>query len=168
YEGQPISLVVARSLETAMAAARLVKPVYREQPFVTDFSTGLDRAETRPMIFFWESDSHVGDTTATWRDSEVRLKQTYRTADRHHCTLEPSATLAVWRRGQLTLFDSVQGVIDARTVIAKAMRLDPGQVRVRNDFVGGGFGCKGWVWPHQLLAAMAARELGRPVKLVLT
>jgi len=168
YEGQPIALVVARSLETAMEAARLVKPVYREQPFETDFSTGLDRAETRPMIFFWESDSHVGDTTATWRDSEVRLKQTYRTADRHHCTLEPSATLAVWRRGKLTLFDSVQGVIDARTVIAKAMRLDPGQVRVKNDFVGGGFGCKGWVWPHQLLAAMAARELGRPVKLVLT
>ena len=35
-----------------------------------------------------------------------------------------------------------------------------------NEYVGGGFGCKGWVWPHQLLAAMAARALGRPVKLV--
>ena len=42
------------------------------------------------------------------------------------------------------------------------------RVRVRNDYVGGGFGCKGWVWPHQLLAAMAARELKRPVKLTLT
>jgi xanthine dehydrogenase YagR molybdenum-binding subunit len=55
-----------------------------------------------------------------------------------------------------------------RDTIAQAMGLPPARVRVRNDFVGGGFGCKGWVWPHQLLAAMAARELGRPVKLVLT
>jgi len=167
YEGQPIALVVARTLETAMEAARLVKVVYREQPFETDFSTRLDRGEARP-IFFWECDSHVGDVEAAWANAEVRIERTYRTADRHHCAMEPSATLAVWRGGRLTLFDSVQGVVDARAVIAKAMRLDPGQVRVKNDFVGGGFGCKGWVWPHQLLAAMAARELRRPVKLVLT
>jgi xanthine dehydrogenase YagR molybdenum-binding subunit len=167
YEGQPIALLVARTLETAMAAARRVKAVYREQPFETDFSTGLDRGEARPF-FFWEPDSHVGDAAAAWQSAEVGVKQTYRTADRHHCTMEPSATLAVWQDGKLTLFDSVQGVADARAVIAKAMRLDPGQVQVKNDFVGGAFGCKGWVWPHQLLAAMAAREIGKPVKLVLT
>ena len=167
YEGQPIALVVARTLETAMEAARRVKAVYREQPFETDFSTSLDQGEARP-IFFWECDSHVGDAEAAWANAEIRLKQTYRTADRHHCTMEPSATLAVWQGGRLTLYDSVQGVVDARAVIAKAMRLDPGRVRVKNDFIGGGFGCKGWVWPHQLLAAMAARELGSPVKLVLT
>ncbi|HEX6996218.1 MAG TPA: xanthine dehydrogenase family protein molybdopterin-binding subunit [Gammaproteobacteria bacterium] len=167
YEGQPIALVAARSLETAMAAARRVKAVYRELPFETDFSTGLERGEIRP-IFFWEPDSHVGDAEAAWLDADVRVKRTYRTADRHHCTMEPSATLAVWDDGKLTLFDAVQGVVDARAVIAQAMGLDPSDVRVRNGFVGGGFGCKGWVWPHQLLAAMAARELGRPVKLVLT
>jgi xanthine dehydrogenase YagR molybdenum-binding subunit len=167
YEGQPIALVAARSLEAAMEAARLVKVVYREQPFDTDFSRRLDRGEARP-IFFWECDSHVGDVAAAWRDAEVALSQTYRTSDRHHCTMEPSATLAVWQDGKLTLFDSVQGVVDARNTIAKAMQLDPSQVRVKNDFVGGGFGCKGWVWPHQMLAAMAARELGMPVKLVLT
>lgn len=167
YEGQPIALVVARSLETAVEAARRAKVVYRELPFETDFSTGVERGEARP-IFFWEPDSHVGDVVAAWQDADVRVAQSYRTADRHHCTMEPSATLAVWDGVKLTLFDSVQGVVDARAVIAKAMGLDPSRVRVKNEFVGGGFGCKGWVWPHQLLAAMAARELGRPVKLVLT
>ncbi|HEX7115139.1 MAG TPA: xanthine dehydrogenase family protein molybdopterin-binding subunit [Steroidobacter sp.] len=167
YEGQPVALVAARSLEMAMEAARLVKVVYREQPFDTDFSRNLDRGEARP-IFFWECDSRVGDVEAAWQDAEVALRQAYRTSDRHHCTMEPSATLAVWQDGKLTLFDSVQGVVDARNTIAQAMQLDPSQVRVKNDFVGGGFGCKGWVWPHQLLAAMAARELGVPVKLVLT
>lgn len=168
HEGQPIALVVARTLETAMAAARLVEADYRERPFETDFSRHLQRGEKRPTIFFWDSDSQIGDPEAAWEDADVRVKQTYRTADRHHCTMEPSATLAVWHGGQLRLFDSVQGVVDARTMIAKALRLEPTQVRVKNDYVGGGFGCKGWIWPHQLLAAMAARELGVPVKLVLT
>jgi xanthine dehydrogenase YagR molybdenum-binding subunit len=168
HEGQPIALVVARTLETAMAAARLVKADYRDRSFETDFSRRLNRGETRQTIFFWDSESRIGDPEAAWENAEVRVKQTYRTSDRHHCTMEPSATLAVWQGGQLTLFDSVQGVVDARTVIAKAMRLDPSQVRVKNDYVGGAFGCKGWVWPHQLLAAMAARELDMPVKLVLT
>ena len=80
--------------------------------------------------------------------------------------MEPSATLAVWHDDRLTLYDSVQGVVAARALIAQALQLDPAKVRVVNEYVGGGFGCKGWVWPHQLLAAMAARALGRPVKLV--
>src|SRR5690606_9066914 len=95
YEGQPIALVVARSLETAVEAARRAKVVYRELPFETDFSTGVERGEARP-IFFWEPDSHVGDVAAAWQDADVRVAQSYRTADRHHCTMEPSATLAVW------------------------------------------------------------------------
>jgi xanthine dehydrogenase YagR molybdenum-binding subunit len=168
YEGQPVALVVARSLETAMEAARQVQVTYQEQPFETNFSTRLEHGEARPRIFFWECDSAVGDVAAAWEQSDVRVQHTYRTADRHHCTMEPSATLAVWRSGKLTLFDSVQGVVDARNMIASALQIDPGRVRVRNDYIGGGFGCKGWIWPHQLLAAMAARELGMPVKLVLT
>lgn len=167
HEGQPIALVVARSVETATAAAARVMPLYEERPFETDFAARLDRGEARPF-FFWEPDSSVGDTAAAWQAAEVGVTQTYRTADRHHCAIEPSATLAVWDDGKLTLFDATQGVVDERAVIAKAMGLDPSQVRVKSDFVGGGFGCKGWVWPHQLLAAMAARELGKPVKLVLT
>lgn len=167
YEGQPVALVVARSLETALEAARHVTVTYREQPFETNFSTRLEHGEARPF-FFWEPDSAVGDVAAAWETSDVRLQYTYRTADRHHCTIEPSATLAVWRGGKLTLFDSVQGVVDARKMIASALQIDPSRVRVRNAYVGGAFGCKGWIWPHQLLAAVAARELGMPVKLVLT
>jgi xanthine dehydrogenase YagR molybdenum-binding subunit len=82
--------------------------------------------------------------------------------------MEPSATLASWQDGKLTMYDAVQGVFLARDAIAQIFELDPTNVRVINEFVGGGFGCKGYVWPHQILAAMAAREVNRPVKLVLT
>ena len=83
--------------------------------------------------------------------------------------MEPSATVAQWTAdGSLIVDDAVQGISADRMVLAAAFGLDQSKVRVRNDFVGGAFGCKGFVWPHQLLAALAAREVGRPVKLVLT
>ena len=78
-------------------------------------------------------------------------------------------TIAQWGAdGSLLVHDSVQGIAVDRIVLATAFALNPAKVRVMNEFVGGGFGCKGFVWPHQLLAALAAREVGRPVKLVLT
>ena len=40
--------------------------------------------------------------------------------------------------------------------------------RASSPFIGGGFGCKGFVHPHQLITAAAARVLGRPVQLVLS
>ena len=167
YDGQPVALVIADTLERASEATRLVKVTYRDETFESDFAKRLDQGEKRP-IFFWEPDQSVGDVASAWQSAEMKLEQTYQTADRHHCTMEPSATLAIWENDTLTLHDAVQGVMAARAVIAKALNLEPTQVRVRNEFIGGGFGCKGWVWPHQLLAAMAARELRRPVKLVLT
>jgi xanthine dehydrogenase YagR molybdenum-binding subunit len=96
------------------------------------------------------------------------VESVYRTADRHHNPMEPSATLAVWRDGGLLIHDAVQGVVDTRNTIARVLQLEEARVQVRSEFVGGGFGCKGWVWPHQMLAAAAARELARPVKVVLT
>jgi xanthine dehydrogenase YagR molybdenum-binding subunit len=167
YEGQPIALIIAESLEHATEAARLVRVTYRDLPFETDFNRRLDQGEKRPF-FFWEPDSEIGDMQRAWANGDVKLQQTYRTADRHHNPMEPAATLAFWEGDTLVLHDSVQGVMAARDVIAKALGIEPTRVRVRNDYVGGGFGCKGWVWPHQLLTAMAVRELRRPIKLSLS
>ena len=167
YEGQPVALVIAETLEEATEAARLVTVTYHAALFQTDFRERLDHGEVLP-IFGWAADSDQGDVEAAWSAAPVRIEAAYRTADRHHVTMEPSATLAIWHDGELTLHDAVQGVVFARDAVAPILGLDPARVRVRNDYVGGGFGCKGWLWPHQVLAAMAARELGRPVKLVLT
>jgi xanthine dehydrogenase YagR molybdenum-binding subunit len=167
YEGQAVALVVADTLERATEAAELVRVTYRAEPFATAFLDRLDRAEPRPL-FGNPPDSSVGDFAASEAGADVTVEGVYYTADRHHNPMEPSATLGIWRDGELLLHDSVQGVVDARDVIAQALQLEPARVRVKSEFVGGGFGCKGWVWPHQLLAAMAARELHRPVKLVLT
>ena len=168
YEGQPVALVVADTLERATEAARLVAVTYGEElPFETDFATRAESGE--PLVIFGHpADTSVGNLEAGFAAADVTVEGVYRTADRHHNPIETSATQAVWDGKTLMLYDSVQGVMLARALIAGMLGLDPAAVRVKNDYVGGGFGCKGFVWPHQVLAAMAARELGRPVKLVLT
>ena len=166
YEGQPIALVVAETLEQALHAASLVQAEYTPEPAVTDFRRVLDTAFT--VTSFAEPDTQTGDVAQALAQAAVRLEQTYRTADRHHNPMEPSATIAVWHDGKLTLYDATQWVWGVRMVVARALGLPPEDVQVRSSFLGGGFGCKGYVWPHQILTAVAAREVGRAVKVVLT
>jgi xanthine dehydrogenase YagR molybdenum-binding subunit len=167
YEGQPVALVVADTLERATEAARRVRVTYRTEQFATDFLAGLDKAEARPL-FGLPPDSNLGDIEAALSGTNVKVENTYGTADRHHNPMEPAAVTALWQNGRLEVYDAVQGVADTRNALAVALQMEPRNIRVRSDFVGGGFGCKGWLWPHEVLAAMAARELSRPVKLVLT
>ena len=168
YEGQPVALLVAETLEQATAAARLLRVSYDEQPFDADFHADPDRAEPVTEFFGLPLDTAWGDVAAARQEGDAAMEATYVTADRHHNPIEPGAILAVWQDEQLTVHDATQGVAEEREALAQALGLDPAQVRVRNDFIGGSFGAKLWGLPHQLLAAMAARELERPVKLVLT
>jgi xanthine dehydrogenase YagR molybdenum-binding subunit len=75
--------------------------------------------------------------------------------------------MARWDGPQLTLYDSTQGVTGAAQTVAKTLGISPGDVRVISPFLGGGFGCKGSPWSHVSLCAMAAKQTGRPVRLVL-
>lgn len=166
YEGQYIALVVAATLEQALSAASLVRAEYAATPAVTDFERRRDEAFSATN---WaEPDSDVGDVESGLARAAVRIDRVYRTADRHHNAMEPSATVASWRNGTLTIHDATQGVQLVRLVVSQALGLAPEQVRVQSSFAGGGFGCKGYVWPHQILTAAAARVLGRPLKVVLT
>src|SRR5205814_8759228 len=76
-------------------------------------------------------------------------------------------TIAHWEGDQLTLHDATQYVTGCRETVAKTLGIAPENVRVVCPFTGGGFGCKGSSWSHVTLAAMAAKKVGRPVKLIL-
>jgi xanthine dehydrogenase YagR molybdenum-binding subunit len=169
YEGQPIALLLAERLEQATYAASLVRADYEEAPAETDFRRGLDRQVKLDVWQWWApTDSSTGDVEAALSAAPATLAATYRTSDRHHNPIEPAATIAQWQDGKLLIWDAAQGLGAVRAVLAQALGLDPRDIRVRADFIGGGFGCKGYVWPHQVLAAAAARVVGRPVKIVLT
>jgi len=167
YEGQPVALVAAATREQAQQAVGLVRVRYADVETATVFGTGDEVIPDGPYNLA-EPDLAVGDLDAALAAADVVIRGTYRTADRHHSPIEPSTTLAWWEGDQLTVQDSVQGISAVRLVLAAAFGLPTDHVHVSSPFVGGGFGCKGYVHPHQLLAAAAARVLGRPVQIVLT
>jgi xanthine dehydrogenase YagR molybdenum-binding subunit len=170
YAGQPVALVVADTLQRAQHAAYLVHVSYDEQPSRTTLAQARDDAFEAERIFGGLVPGRMarGDVERALAEADVRLERTYRFAANHHNPIEPSATVAAWDGDRLTLYDCTQGVAATQLTVAALLGIPTANVRVIARFVGGSFGCKAMTWPHAALAALAAREVGRPVKLVLT
>jgi xanthine dehydrogenase YagR molybdenum-binding subunit len=167
YNGQPIAVVVADTLEHAQDAARRVRVRYAPQKAVLDFQAAKRAPRTPKSQPDRPSDTARGDAEAELGRSTTRIDTVYTTPIENHNPMEPHATIAAWEGGRLTLYDATQNVSGVRKAVAKNLGIAPDSVRVVCPFVGGGFGCKGSTWSHVVLAAMAARQAGRPVKLVL-
>jgi xanthine dehydrogenase YagR molybdenum-binding subunit len=167
YAGQPIALVVAKTLDQATHAGTLIKVAYdAQQPVVFGPQTATEAVD--PPQFLWPVASSVGDADKAIASAAVRIERTYATSDRHHNQMEPHATTAVWDAdGTLTLYETTQHIFGARELLAIVLGLPPEKINVVSHFLGGGFGGKAYVWPHTLLAALAAKVLDRPVRLQL-
>ena len=172
YAGQPLAVVVADTLERAHYAATLVRVRYDdEQPPELDMTTA--RRQTRPATFLGNPDVplqvRIGDPAAALAAAPVRLERGYESAITHHNPIEPLATLAHWERRDgadfLTLHDTSRFLTGVQQIAAGAFGLPKENVRVICPFVGGAFGSKGWLFAPPLLAALAARVAGRPVKI---
>src|SRR5437868_4709232 len=160
YYGQYVALAVADTFETAKAAADAVRVTYaKDKPNV---ATDL-QADDKPEV-----ESQRGDAKAAFATAPVKLDQTYVTPAETHNPLELHATTAIWDGSTLTLYESSQGVVNLRGVLAQMFGLPKENVRVITRFVGSGFGSKLWPWTQCPLAAAAARQLGTPVKLVVS
>lgn len=168
YANQPIGLVVAETLEAAMEGAQVVKVKYMAETPHVDLPSRAAEAYT-PQKVGGGGDpgtSHRGDMQAGLNNSDSRLNAVYVTPFEVHNPMEPHATIAVWDSADhLTLYDATQGVFTDRKRVAGLLGLKPENVRVVSPYLGGGFGSKGPVWSHVVLAAMAAKQTNRPVKL---
>ncbi|MDN5851808.1 MAG: xanthine dehydrogenase family protein molybdopterin-binding subunit, partial [Actinomycetia bacterium] len=171
YAGQPVALVVADSHERAQYAASLVHERYDVAASVATIDQGRDRAYEADRLFGGLMPARIerGDVDAGLAQADVRIDAAYRMAANHHNPLEAPSTIAVWDSdGKLTVHESTQGIRATQQTLAKLLGLPVSHVRVLTQVVGGGFGAKAMVWPQVTLAAMAARHVGRPVKLMLT
>jgi len=167
YNGEPVALVVADTLERARAAALALEPRYTPKPAVLDFAAAKANAYPPAKANQEDTDKRWGNYAAGLENATRTVDGVYATPPENHNPLEPHATVAEWQGDRLTVYDSTQGVFGCRKTLAKRFGIPVENVRVVSPFVGGGFGCKGSVWSHVVLAAMAARQLGRPVKLAL-
>ncbi|MFC0533279.1 xanthine dehydrogenase family protein molybdopterin-binding subunit [Phytohabitans kaempferiae] len=170
YAGQPVALVVADSHERAQYAASLVHIDYERAPSVTTLGEGRSLAYEPQTLFggLMPARMAYGDVDAGLAEADVRVDVMYRFAANHHNAIETSATTAVWEEDRLTLYDSTMGIRASQLTVAQLLGLPASDVRVITHFVGGGFGGKAMTWPHVTLAAMAARHVRHPVRLMLT
>ena len=169
YYGQYVALAVADTFEAAKAAADAVRVTYdKDKPNVETDLKADDDPEVIATTYGPEPrlQSERGDAEAAFANAPVKLDQTYVTPAETHNPIELQATIAIWDGPRLTLYEESQGVFNMRGVLAQMFGLPKENVRVITKFVGSGFGSKLWPWTHCPLAAAAARQLGKPVKLV--
>jgi len=159
--GQYIALVVAETFEQATSAAAAVHAEY--EPETPKIRKALDDYTGER-----KKGSHRGSFDSAFGAAPVKVDQTYVTPIETHNPIEMHASVAVWDRDQLTMFETSQGVVNHRVVMAQTLGIPIENVRVVTRFLGSGFGGKLFPWPHCAMNAVAARKLGRPVKLSLT
>ncbi len=166
YAGQPIAVVVAGTLEAATEAAALLSPRYAAE----SARLGLDGEDgfVPPAVGVgMPAEVRHGDVEAGLAAAEHRIEAVYETPTQFHNAMEPHAIVALWDGDRLVIDMPSQGLAWAQERIAGLFGIPRANVSIRSPFLGGGFGSKGLVTGPQVLGILAARLVGRPVKLVL-
>ncbi|WP_246148172.1 xanthine dehydrogenase family protein molybdopterin-binding subunit [Nonomuraea turkmeniaca] len=168
WNGQPVAVVVAETLEAAREAAGLVRVAYRESQATVDFATEEEHAVPLKGNPLQRGTARKGDAEAAFRVAPVSVDLRFTTPPLNHNAIEPHATTAVWDGDRLTVHEGTQGIAWLRAHLAARFGVPEASVRVISPFVGGAFGGKGPVWAGTLLTVLAARATGRPVRMMLT
>jgi xanthine dehydrogenase YagR molybdenum-binding subunit len=173
YRGQIVAAVIATSAETARAAADSLGIEYEQ---ADQFDNVLhadhpDRYTPEEVNAGFPAEARRGDPETALASAEHVVDHWYSTPAMHNAPMEPHATIAVWDSNgdqpSLTVWDSTQAPSGVQGDLATLFDLEPERVRVIAEHVGGGFGGKGSTRPNAVLAAMAARFVGRAVRVVL-
>ena len=166
YASQPIAIVIAETLEAATRGVALLKPRYETEPA----RVGLDAATSfvPPVVGpGFPAEAHCGDVEAGLAAATRTISETYETAAQYHNPMEPHAIVAAWDGDKLSIDTPSQGLALAQGRLAGLFGVSPDNIHICSPFLGGGFGCKGLITGPQVLGAIAARAVGKPVKLVL-
>jgi xanthine dehydrogenase YagR molybdenum-binding subunit len=166
YANQSIAVVIAQTLEAATEGAALLSPRYEVLPA----RVGLDAGESfvPPAIGIGNpSEVRHGDVEAGLAAAAKRIDATYETPTQYHNAMEPHAIVAAWDGDTLSIDTPSQGLAMAQGRIAGLFGISPDKIHIRSPYLGGGFGSKGLISGPQILGILAARMVGKPVKLVL-
>lgn len=166
YAGQPVAVVIAETLEAATEGAALLAPRYRAEPVeVTLDAPGAFVPEVVGVGV--PGEQHHGDLAAGLAAAARRIEATYETPTQFHNAMEPHGVVASWDGDALSLDMPTQGFALTQMRLAALFGIRAEDIHIRSPFIGGGFGSKLLSGP-QVLGVLAARLVGRPVKLVLT
>ncbi len=165
YNGQPIAVVVAETLDQARYAASLLKVTYNREPAKLDFKGRLNEGRPPKQQGREPADTKRGDVPSAMAAAAKKIDVTYMTPVQNHNPMEPHATIAQWVGDKLTLYNATQYIDGDRMTIARNLGIPTDNVHIMCPYTGGGFGSKGSMWSHAVLCAMSAKVVNRPVKL---
>jgi xanthine dehydrogenase YagR molybdenum-binding subunit len=168
---QAVAIVVAETFEQARAASALVRVRYARTKGSFDLAeerkNGAKQQSQQPLQPNPALNTDVGDFDAAYAAAPVTLDATYTTPDHGHAMMEPHATIAAWDGDKLTLWTAIQIVSWGRRDLSKTLGIPKENIRIVSPYIGGGFGGKGSILSDAVLAAVAAKQVGRPVKVTL-
>ncbi|WP_426264160.1 molybdopterin cofactor-binding domain-containing protein [Sphingomonas sp. PWP1-2] len=168
YFGEIVAIVLAESYEAARDAGIRIKVEYEEAEGRFDFEAHKDET-TKPPPNTIPAHFKQGDVEKAMADAANSVDVTYTTPSQNSSAMEPHASIAVWDEdGALTLYGSYQMPTSDKTQLAKSLGVKDKKVRIIAPYIGGGFGSKLGIAPESVAAAVAAKQLGRPVKAVMT
>ena len=169
YRGQPIAFVAADTLEAALEAASRVEATYAAERIRVTFdapeSDVIDQADS-PLPHEVFADRVAGNADTAFAEAPIQIDAVFTSAPQHQNPMELTATVAEWRDETLIVHEGTQNAESVRHGLARELSLDPERVQVISPYLGGGFGQKNSLQMQTVMAAVAARRLGRPVKLV--
>lgn len=169
YDGQYVAMVIADTFEAAQESAFLVQVTY-DQSEATVFGHGEGETIELETLYYGLGEAHHlrGNPAEILAHSPIRIALDLHTPSMHHNPIELHATVAEWAGDRLTVHESTAWPHGLQYGLAEMIGVPRENVRVVSPVCGGSFGGKALATPHTALCALAAREVGRPVRLQLT
>lgn len=172
YVGDEVACVIADDEEIAQDALELIEVEYELMPFVIDPEEALqpDAPKIHPDGNLLGGQPEVyqrGDLAQGFAQADVIVERTFRTQCALHNCMETHGSVAMWEGDSLTVWDSTQHIFGVREGLARLLGLPLHRVRVIKKYMGGGFGSKNNLGKYTVIAALAAKMTGRPVKIML-
>ena len=171
YAGQIVGLVVADTLARARDAAHQVEIEYEtKSPQVNTRQANYQPAmgmSGQPLEYnagIFETE----DFTTVKSNAAATVEATYTTEIEIHAPMEPHALVAHWQNDEITIYEPTQWVQGSQRTYAELLDISPEKVRIISPYIGGAFGSKAFPWSHGVLCVTAAREINRPLKVVMS
>ncbi len=165
HAGQIVAVVVAETAEAAEAGACALRVGYAVGPHAARLGDGDAPSVPLGALHGDYEDRAVGDLAAGLAGAAQVVDQRYATPVQHHVPIELPSTLCEWSGDDLTIWEPTRFVGAARHGLAAQLGIAPERVRVISGPIGGHFGSKMALSQHTVLCALAARRVGRPVRL---
>jgi xanthine dehydrogenase YagR molybdenum-binding subunit len=172
YAGDEVACVIAETEAICDDALRIIEIEYETLPFVVDPIQALEpnapKVHDTGNLFNGEPEAYErGNVDRGFSEADVMVEGEFRTQTELHNCMETHGSVALWEGKTLTIWDSTQHIYGVRDQIAKMLGLPQHRVRIIKQYMGGGFGSKNEAGKYSAMAAIASKQTGRPVKVLL-